>query len=65
VRKELPDSLSIYVAPHTPTFLLLSDALGRCFADSEYLRRIRPDEESFLDLHGCDFIVSTENVVLA
>ena len=40
------------------------EALGRCFSDSEYLARIRPDEESFLDLHGCDFIVSTEHAVL-
>ena len=39
------------------------DALGRCFSDPEYLARIRPDEESFLDLHACDFIVSTETVV--
>lgn len=41
------------------------DALGRCFSDPEYLERIRPDEESFLDLHGCDFIVSADNIVLA
>ena len=40
-------------------------ALGRCFSDAEYLDRIRPDEASFLDLHGCDFIVSTETTVLA
>ncbi len=40
------------------------DALGRCFSDSEYMSKIRPDEESFLDLHRCDFIVSTENVVV-
>lgn len=40
------------------------DALARCFSDSEYLSRIRPDEESFLDLHACDFIVSSENIVL-
>ena len=39
------------------------ESLGRCFSDAEYLARIRPDEESFLDLHGCDFIVSTENQV--
>ncbi len=39
------------------------DALGRCFSDLEYMSKIRPDEESFLDLHGCDFLVSTENVV--
>ena len=39
------------------------EALERCFSDSEYMRLVRPDEESFLDLHGCDFIVSTENVI--
>ena len=39
------------------------DALGRCFSDAEYMQLVRPDEESFLDLHGCDFIVSMENVI--
>jgi hypothetical protein len=38
-------------------------ALGKCFSDPDYLKRIRPDEESFLDLNECDFIVSTENIV--
>ena len=38
-------------------------ALARCFSDPEYLARVRPDEESFLDLHACDFVVSTEHVV--
>ena len=41
------------------------EALARCFSDPEYLTLIRPDEESFLDLHACDFMVSTENVVIA
>ena len=41
------------------------EALGRCFSDPEYLAIIRPDEESFLDLHGCDFVVSEEFAVLA
>ena len=40
-------------------------ALARCFSDADYLEHVRPDEESFLDLHGCDFIVSAENTVLA
>lgn len=39
------------------------DSLARCFSDAEYLEKIRPDEAKFLDLHGCDFIVSTETVV--
>ncbi len=38
-------------------------ALGRCFSDAEYLARVRPDEEAFLDLHGCDFVVATETVM--
>lgn len=39
------------------------EALARCFSDPEYLERIRPDEASFLDLHACEFIVSTDHVV--
>ena len=39
------------------------ESLGRCFSDSEYMARVRPDEEAFLDLHGCDFLVSVANVV--
>jgi uncharacterized protein (TIGR02118 family) len=39
------------------------ESLARCFSDPEYLKRIRPDEESFLDLHACDFVISAENVV--
>ena len=39
------------------------EALARCFGDAEYMERIRPDEASFLDLHACEFIVSSENVV--
>lgn len=41
------------------------DDIGAVFSDDEYMARIRPDEETFLDLHGCDFIVSQENVVMA
>ena len=41
------------------------EALARCFSDAEYLALVRPDEESFLDLHACDFVVSTENRVVA
>ncbi len=40
-------------------------ALARCFSDEQYMAKVRPDEERFLDLHGCDFIVSSENVVEA
>ena len=39
------------------------EALARCFSDAEYLAKVRPDEESFLDMHGCDFVVAAENVV--
>lgn len=37
--------------------------LAALFNDPEYLARIRPDEARFLDLHGCDFLLSRENVV--
>lgn len=47
------------------TELWFDDAAGiaALFGDPDYLARIRPDEERFLDLHGCDFIVSQENPV--
>lgn len=38
--------------------------IAAVFTDADYMARIRPDEETFLDLHACDFIVSQENVVL-
>ncbi len=39
------------------------DGLAAVFSDAEYMAKVRPDEARFLDLHGCDFIVSNENVV--
>ena len=47
------------------TELWFDDAQGiaALFGDPDYLGRIRPDEERFLDLHGCDFLVSQENPV--
>ena len=39
------------------------DALARCFGDAEYMAKLRPDKEKFLDLHGCDFIVSAATAV--
>ena len=39
------------------------DAIGRLFSDAEYLRIIRPDEASFIDLERCDFVVSEEHAV--
>ena len=48
------------------TELWFDDAsgMGALFNDPDYLAQIWPDEERFLDLHGCDFVVSQENVVL-
>ncbi len=39
------------------------DALARCFSDAEYMAKVRPDEAKFLDLHACDFIISTETLI--
>lgn len=40
------------------------ESFGRCFSDEEYMRVVRPDEMKFLDLEGCDFVISTEDVFL-
>jgi len=39
------------------------EGIGRVFGDPEYLAVIRPDEARFCDMHGCGFLVTTENVV--
>ena len=38
--------------------------LAGVFQAESYLRTIRPDEESFLDLHACEFLLSTDHQVL-
>ena len=40
------------------------EGIAKLFSDPDYLARIRPDEENFLDVHGCDFLVSQENPVM-
>jgi uncharacterized protein (TIGR02118 family) len=40
-----------------------AEGIAALFNDSDYLARIRPDEERFLNLHGCDFVISQENAV--
>ena len=39
------------------------ESIGKLFSDAEYMKVIRPDEASFIDLEHCDFIVSQENLV--
>jgi uncharacterized protein (TIGR02118 family) len=39
------------------------EEMGRAFAEPIYLERVRPDEESFLDLARCSVLVVTEEVV--
>ena len=39
------------------------EAIRKLFSDDEYMKVIRPDEASFIDLEHCDFIVSDENFV--
>lgn len=38
--------------------------LAALFNDESYMQTIRPDEERFLDLHGCEFVLSTEAVLI-
>ncbi len=39
--------------------------LEAVFTSAAYLETIRPDEARFLDLHGCEFVLTTEHVVIA
>ncbi len=34
------------------------------FQSASYMATIRPDEEKFLDLHACEFLVGVENEVI-
>ncbi len=49
------------------TELWFDDAAGleAVFLSDRYMETIRPDEAKFLDLHGCEFVLSTESVVIA
>ena len=48
------------------TELWFDDAAGisGLFASERYLATIRPDEEKFLDLHACEFLVGEEHEVI-
>ena len=39
------------------------DAVANVFTAPSYLETVRPDEAKFLDLHGCEFILSEEHPV--
>ena len=38
--------------------------LAGVFQSDNYMKTIRPDEEKFLDLHACEFIVGTESIAI-
>ena len=40
-------------------------SLANVFEAKNYLDQIRPDEAKFLDLPRCEFLLTTENVVIA
>ena len=40
------------------------ESIGKVFHAARYLELIRPDEEQFLDLNGCGFLITTENPVI-
>lgn len=48
------------------TELWFDDVAGleAVFASESYMETIRPDEAQFLDLHACEFVLSTENVLV-
>jgi hypothetical protein len=60
---ELPGLPSVKYDGVTELWFDDVDALARCFGDAEYMAKLRPDEEKFLDVHGCDFIDSAATPV--
>ena len=38
--------------------------LAALFTDDGYLQTVRPDEERFLDLHACEFVLTTETMLI-
>ena len=48
------------------TELWFDDVAGleAVFGSEGYMRTVRPDEARFLDLHGCEFVLSTEAVLI-
>ena len=49
------------------TELWFDDVAGleAVFTSESYMETIRPDEARFLDLHACEFVLSTETVLIA
>jgi len=41
-----------------------ADAIGKVFGSTDYMELIRTDEEKFLDMQGCSFLISTEHIVI-
>ena len=39
-------------------------ALAGVFQSENYMTKVRPDEEKFLDLHACEFLVGAEHEVI-
>ncbi len=48
------------------TELWFDDVAGleAVFTSESYMETIRPDEAKFLDLHACEFVLSTESVLI-
>ena len=48
------------------TELWFDDVAGleAVFTAQSYMNTVRPDEAKFLDLHGCEFVLSTETVLI-
>ena len=40
------------------------ESIGKVFTAKRYLEIVRPDEEKFLSIHDCSFLISTEFLVM-
>ncbi|WP_158799377.1 EthD domain-containing protein [Pedobacter sp. L105] len=41
-----------------------ADSIEKVFGSKDYMELIRPDQEKFLDMQGCSFLISTEHIVI-
>lgn len=41
-----------------------AEAIAKVFTAESYMQLIRPDEEKFLDLEKCNFLITAENPVM-
>lgn len=60
----IPGLPEVYYDGITELWFDDEESIGKVFGADDYLKIIRPDEEKFLELHECGFLVSTETDII-